>query len=116
MTIEDLVLQEIDRLNEELEELEPGTKQYEATANRLHTLMDKAIEMGRINMDHEDKVVQMNEERKDRIVRNAISVAGIVLPIAVTVWGTLFTTKFEEAGSYTTIMGRGFINKLLPKK
>ena len=29
---------------------------------------------------------------------------------------TLTSLKFEEEGTVTTIVGRGFVNKLLPKK
>ena len=63
-----------------------------------------------------DEVDKMEEEKKDRLVKNCISIGGIVLPVAVTIWGTLKSLKFEESGTVTTIMGRGFINKLLPKK
>ena len=62
------------------------------------------------------RVQQAEDERKDRKLKNGISVAGIVIPIVVTIWGTLKTLKFEETGTVTTIMGRGFIQKLLPKK
>ena len=58
----------------------------------------------------------MDEEKKDRLVKNIITAAGIVLPLVITVWGTKVSLKFEEEGTFTTIMGRGFINKLLPKK
>ena len=58
----------------------------------------------------------MEEDRKDRRFKNGIALGGIVLPLAVTIWGTLKTLKFEEEGTVTTMMGRGFINKLIPKK
>ena len=59
---------------------------------------------------------QMNNEQRDRMITNAITAAGIVIPSLITIWGTFKTLKFEEQGTVTTIMGRGFINKLLPKK
>ena len=58
----------------------------------------------------------MEDERKDRLVRNGITIASIVIPTAVTIWGTLKSFKFEETGTVTTTIGRGFINKLIPKK
>ena len=69
-----------------------------------------------MNAENSLKIKQMEEERKDRWVKNGISVAGILLPIAVTVWGTKKSFEFEKEGTITTIMGRGFLNKLLPKK
>lgn len=62
------------------------------------------------------KKQQMDDEKRDRLVKNIISAAGIALPLIVTIWGTKVSLKFEEEGTFTTIMGRGFINKLLPKK
>ena len=116
MSVEDLIMEEIAKLSEELDGLKAGTDEYKAVADRLDKLMSKAIEMGKINIDAEMNEKQMIEERQDRWIRNGISIGGIVLPIAVTIWGTLKSLKFEESGTVTTIMGRGFINKLLPKK
>ena len=116
MTIENLIMEEINKLNGELEYLEVGSKEYESKVKRLDSLMDKAIEMGKFNIEREDKMVQMDEEKKDRIVKNILNGLGIVLPLGVTIWGTVKSIKFEQEGTITTIMGRGFINKLLPKK
>jgi hypothetical protein len=59
---------------------------------------------------------QMDDERKNRLVYNSIAVAGIIIPSLITIWGTVKSFEFEKEGTVTTIMGRGFINKLLPKK
>ena len=67
-------------------------------------------------IDNDFKSQQMEDERKDRLVRNGITIASIVIPTAVTIWGTLKSFKFEETGTVTTTIGRGFINKLIPKK
>ena len=116
MSVEDLIMEEIEKLTEELEGLKAGTDEYKAVADRLDKLMSKAIEMGKVNIEAEQKAKEMEDERTDRLIRNGISIAGIVLPVAVTIWGTIRSLKFEENGTVTTIMGRGFINKLLPKK
>lgn len=62
------------------------------------------------------KLKQMEDERKDRLVKNGIALAGIILPLVLAVWGTYKSFEFEKDGTVTTIMGRGYINKLLPKK
>jgi hypothetical protein len=67
-------------------------------------------------VDYELKQQQMEEDRKDRKIKNLLTAAGIVIPTGVTIWGTFKSFKFEQEGTITTIMGRGFINKLLPKK
>lgn len=130
MKIETLLRDEIESEFKDLKEMALGTDEYKTTVDGLAKLMDRAIEMEKFNVecdekienrkiqefDNDLKVKQMEEDRKDRFVRNVISVAGIIIPVCVTVWGTIKTFKFEEEGTVTTIMGRGFINKLLPKK
>ena len=116
----------VDELNE-LSEMEVGTDKYRTTVDGISKLMDKAIELNKFNAEFYEKVEarkkddeikekQMKEDKKDRLIKNCITGAGIVLPLVVTVWGTLKSLKFEEEGTITTAIGRGFINKLLPKK
>lgn len=127
MNIETLLNDEIKSELDLLKDMEVGSDDYKMTVDGLVKLMDRAIEIEKINVEHEEKssdreadtdikLAQMEEDKKDRFVRNLISVAGILIPTAVTIWGTLKSLKFEQEGTVTTIMGRGFINKLLPKK
>jgi hypothetical protein len=50
------------------------------------------------------------------MIQNGITVGSIVVSTVVTIWGTLASFKFEKEGTVTTILGRQFISKLLPKK
>ena len=126
MSIETLLNEEIKAEIDFLSKSQIGTDEYKTTVDGLTKLVDRAIELDRINVEHEEKLKEMNfdhemkleqakEEKKDRKVKNGIAIAGIVLPLGVTIWGTLKSLKFEETGTLTTIMGRGFINKLLKK-
>ena len=104
-----------------------GSEERKAALDEVTKLMDRAIEIKKVDIDCESRAKtleseelmrkqQIEDEKKDRLIKNLISVAGIVLPIGLTIWGTKVSLKFEEEGTVTTIMGRGFINKLLPKK
>lgn len=113
---------EIDLKLEALRGIEAGTDKYESAVNGLTKLMEKAIEINKIESealqeekDVELRVKQMNEDKNDRLLKNGIAIGGIVLPIAVTIWGTIVTLNFEKEGTVTTMMGRGFINNLLTK-
>ena len=127
MTVKSLLRDEIRDEIEALSKMEVGTEGYEKTVNGMTKLMDRAIEMDKLENEQEEKeknreietelkTQQFEDEKKDRKVRNAISIAGIIIPTLVTIWGTKASFKFEQEGTVTTIMGRGFINKLLPKK
>lgn len=119
-----------DEINAEFEDLSKmalGTEEYKVTVDGLTKLMDRAIDMKKFDteyaerienqkMDNSMKQKQMDEERKDRLIKNGISIAGIVIPSLITIWGTVKSMEFEKEGTITTIIGRGFINKLIPKK
>lgn len=119
-----------DEINAEFEDLSKmalGTEEYKVTVDGLTKLMDRAIDMKKFDteyaerienqkMDNNLKQRQMDEDRKDRLIKNGISIAGIVIPSLITIWGTVKSMEFEKEGTITTIIGRGFINKLLPKK
>ena len=105
MELENLLEEEVKSQIEGLKDIEMGTEQYKATVDGLTKLTDRVI-----------KIKELEEEKKDRRTRNCIAVAGIVIPAALTVWGTVKSIKFEQDGTFTTIMGRGFIQKLLPHK
>ena len=129
MGIETLLRDEIRGEFDELKKMrnDIGTDQYKTTVDGLTKLVDRAIELEKLEMEHQEKVIsrendtdfkfqQMKEDKKDRVFKNAIAVASIAVPSIITIWGTVKSIQFEKEGTITTIMGRGFINKLLPKK
>ena len=108
-----------DRIQDELAYLggiDANSEEYTKTVDGVTKLLDRAIELEKISIEDARRVETIDDERKDRKVKNCISVASIVVPVAVTIWGTLKSFEFEKEGTITTIMGRGFIQKLLPKK
>lgn len=90
--------------------------EFRMVSENVVKLMDRAIEMEKLGNDIEKFQLQMREEQKDRLIRHCMTAAGIVIPVGLTIWGTLVSLRFEETGTITTAIGRGFINKLLPKK
>jgi hypothetical protein len=127
MSIKTLLEKEINDEFEELGKTAVGSDEYKATVDGLAKLMDRAIELEKFEaerkdrIDHQDREMdlkqqQADDEKKDRKIKNWLAAAGIVIPTGVTIWGTIKSIKFEQEGTITTIMGRGFINKLLPKK
>ena len=116
MDIEKEWIEEIQAELRTIKGMEVGSEPYKAAVDGVTKLMDRSIEMKKVEIERDDKERKMKADKIDMIVRNSVAAAGIVLPIIVTIWGTKASFKFEEEGTITTIMGRGFINKLLPKK
>ena len=114
--IETLLHEEIQDGFDALSRMERGTETHKATVDEVAKLFDKAIEIEKLEIEAKEREKAREEDRKDRRVKNGIAIGGIVLPLAVTIWGTFKTLKFEEEGTITTALGRGFINKLIPKK
>ena len=127
MKVETMLHDEILNEFEELKKLEVGSDGYRAAVEGISKLLDRAIEYDKLDAEcnerslnrgfEEDYKLQLAEdEKRDRRIKNGITIAGIVIPSLITIWGTIKSLNFEKEGTVTTIMGRGFINKLLPKK
>lgn len=101
---------------EVLRGLEVGSNNYKVAVDGIGKLLDRQIEIEKINADKELKAEEAKIDKRDRLVKNVINGVGVIGGFAVTIWGTLKSIEFEKEGTITTIMGRGFINKLLPKK
>ena len=118
MEIEQLLQDEIKDELQGLSTLELGSDQYKVTTDGIAKLMDRAIEMDKLNEelherranrneDLELKYRQIDAEIRDRKIKNVITVA-------ISGVGTI--VKFEEVGTVTTIAGRNFINNIFKRK
>lgn len=127
MSIKTLLDDEIREEIENLKDVEAGTDKHKAAVDALTKLLDRSIEMDKNDIEATDrydkqksetelKQKQIEDERKDRIVKNVLTGISVIGGFGLTIWGTCKSIKFEETGTITTIMGRGFIQKLLPKK
>lgn len=127
MDVEKLLYDEIQSEFEGLGQMELGSENYRATVDGLTKLMDRAIELEKFDIEHQEQVEnqkkeldlrmrEMKDEKVDRWIKNTINLLGVVSTVGLAVWGTKKSFQFETEGSITTIMGRGWINKLLPKK
>ena len=123
MSIDTLLKEEIESEIKELKEAKKDPEAYKAKVEGVTKLIDKKIAMDQLEIERQDKekenklkVEQMKEDKFHRWIKHGLEGLGIILPIGLAVWGTKTSIKFEKEGTFTTIMGRGFIQKLLPKK
>lgn len=126
MSVKEQLTKVIEVQMEMLKDMKPGTEEYKNAFDVLAKLLDKLNEMDRNDYDYWDKcetreketelkLKQLAEDRRDHNVKNTLTGVSVVGGLALTVWGTLKSLKFEENGTVTTLIGRGFINKLLHK-
>lgn len=121
--LNDEIVSEIENLNK----VPLGSEEHKIAADALAKLLDKSIEMDKMDLEYQDKAdsreaannlkrIEIEEEKKDRRVKNVLTGVSVIGGFAVTIWGAIKSLEFEKTGTITTIMGRGFIQKLLPKK
>ena len=126
MEIKTLLKGEIQDEMSELNKLAIGSDEHKATIEGVTKLIDRTIELEKIEVDREEKGYDrrfnaeiQNErlkiERRDKIVCHVLTGVSLVTGVALTVWGTFKTLKFEETGTVTTFAGKNFIGKLFKK-
>lgn len=124
MSIKTLLSDEIKDELEGLHGLGLGTEEYKVTVDGVTKLMDRFNEMEKIQIESLEraesrdtetdlKLRELADEKHDRFVKNCLTGVSIITGIGVAVWGTLVSQRFEKEDSYTSITGRGWVNKTI---
>lgn len=140
MRMEEMLRDEIATEFEDLTQIEMGTEEYKKSVEGLTKLVDRVIEIDRLNIEAEEKNRKMNiEEEKaqlqaaeyelnlkrekrekiDTCLKHGIAVLTLGVTTGVTVWGALRSWQFEDPECYgsmvTSTPGKAFMNKLFKK-
>lgn len=124
MSMEKMLSEEIESELKVLKSTKPGDETHKATIDSVTKLMDRAIELKKLDataaeenttrtIETDLKLKQMQEEKKDRFIKNIMMGAKDVATIGVVIWGTVVSMNFEKEGTLTTSAGRKHLNKLL---
>lgn len=93
------------------------SEQCKNAVDEAAKLTDRLIEIKKMNADEEAK----KEEQERQVIKerwaNGIAIAGIAVPATISALGIYKTFKFDDAGGIiSSTLGRGFLNKIVPKK
>ena len=127
MGIKNILWDEIEKEVKELSKMQVGTDQYKATVDGIARLSDKIIELEKLESENavkdfenfvrteeqELKRDQLKSEKRDRAVKNVITVGTAVLSVAVYALAFIASTNFEREGSLTTEGGKTSIRQLI---
>lgn len=134
MGIEELLQEVIVEDLKNIKEMEVGSDEYKVAVEGVTKLLDRAIEMDKVQLECEEKsetrkideknrkaeeqmkLKQLKEEHIDRYIKNGLTAVSVIGGLGVTVWGALKSWKFEETGTITTTAGRKFVGNLFFKK
>ena len=127
MGIKNILWKEKEKEVKELSKMQVGTDQYKVTVDGIARLSDKIIELEKLESENavkdfenfarteeqELKRDQLKSEKRDRAVKNVITVGTAVLSVAVYALAFIASTNFEREGSFTTEGGKNSIRQLL---
>lgn len=124
MNIETLLHEEISEKLISLSNKGAGTDEYTKSVNDVTELMDRLIEIRKLESEEKEKVLaretetklkyaQMEVDKKDRFVKNALTAVSIGAPLVVGVIMSFSSMNFEKEGTFTTEAGRSALRQLL---
>lgn len=127
MSTKQLLEEEIQSEIEEISKMQVGSDEHKAATEALAKLVDKYNEMDKLELEYQDKYdsretdrimkeKQLEHDKKDAKVKNSLTAVSVGGGLLVTIWGICKSLKFEETGIYSSLISRGMIQKILPKK
>ena len=124
MSIRNHLVSEIEDELKELEKIQVGTEQHKNAVDSVTRLVDRVIEFDKqayesevkdqtIENDRNFKEEQLKIDKRDKIVKNLITIGGSILTGAALVTATVFSAWFEKDYNWTNEGGRNAIRELL---
>lgn len=124
MSVKTLLEGEIEERLKELSEIESDDEQYEKSVNGVTKLIDRKIEMDKLEieridkidnkeLDYDLKIRQLKEEKTSRLTRDITNWSNIVVGAGMFIGGFIASTNFEREGTFTTSAGRQCVKRVL---
>lgn len=122
MTIKNLFRDEIQNELGELSKMEVGSDKYKTAVDGVTKLADRMIELEKVEIDNQDKaenrandyelrMKQMEDDKKDRFIKNVLTGITFAGSVGLAIWGTVTSMKFEKEDSFTSLLGRRWVEK-----
>lgn len=122
-----LLDEELESQLEEVHKISLGTDESKIAIDGVAKLADRSIELEKLRIQEEDLAEKRNmdyelrsEQIKKEHLRGMIDIGTKVLiglgGLALSVWGTIYTTNFEREDNYTTSASRSWISGLFKPK
>ncbi len=111
----------------EMSIMDVKSDEYRIVDDNVCKLIDRRLEMEKLDIESQEKVdareaekelrlKQMEEDRKDRRWKNGIAIAGVVTSTGLAIWGTITCLNFEKDCTWSTIIGKAWSGRMLPRK
>lgn len=127
MSVRSNLVEEFESELEELGKMEVGTDTYKTTVDGVTKLADRIIEIDKIEKEHgvqidtqeqeyAIKAQQLKDEKKDRLIKNCITIGTFIGGVLVYGLAFIASTNFEREGTLTTEGGKSSLRQLLKLK
>ena len=141
VSLEDKLERQVENGLNKMNNSDTGSEEYKATAELTLKCIDKLIDIQRTNnrleqeIEKQEKEIELKEreliikeeeikeQKKDRKVKNVITVCGVVIPALITVKELNLSKKialaafeFEKEGTVTSLMGRQALMRFIPRR
>lgn len=103
---------EIKRLQDLMSTLDPLSQEYAIVEDNLNKLMNQQLEIEKHETSAAQTEKQMKADKVDRVVRYFIETGKVVLPLVVTVGGSLLAWRIEASGIVPFGFGKKYVDKL----
>lgn len=123
MSIETMWRDEIESELEELSKIEVGTDKHRTAVENVTKLMDRYYEGKKIETENDKFYIEskrleleqakLDDEKKDRNVKNVLTAVSIATGVGMAIWGTLTSMRFEKEDSFTSLLGRKWVDKTM---
>ena len=123
MSVKTLVTQEICEEITELGKMELGTETSKTAINGVGVLMDKAIDLEKLEIERQKIELEAEKvdierdkvelDKKDRKIKNRITIGTAAAGAGITVGMGLLAYIYEERGTITTKPGNKFVDRAL---
>lgn len=111
----------------EMSTMDAKSDEYRKVNDNVCKLIDERLGMERLDVESQEKaeareiekelkLKQMEEDRKDRRWKNGIAIASLAASTGLAIWGTMTCLNFEKDCTWSTIIGKAWNGRLLPKK
>lgn len=110
MNLKTILDVEIEERSAKLSKLEPGTKEYSDAVEGLAKMMDRRIEIEKLETSEAQTEKQMIEERNARWLKIGCDILLGIGGLGLTYWGAKASFKFEETGTITSQAGKKFMD------
>lgn len=125
MTVKTILNEEIISELGDLKKIELGSEQHKAMVDAVTKLLDKKVELEKLEIDAKNKELnreietdlklqQLEADKKERMTRIVLTILGGASSAALTVWALLISMNYDKTGNIlTTEGGKLSLRKLL---